>query len=98
MNQRFQYRQSRWIHGVLIAFVVLTCLRIWTESTPVLPSAHAQLPDSAGQRLALIREAQKTNQLLREIKQILQTQTLHVRVEGADNKATAPLNKRRSKP
>lgn len=98
MNQRFQYRQSRWIHGVLITFVVLTCLRIWTESTPILPSAHAQLPDSAVQRFTLISEARKTNQLLLEIKQILQTQTLHVRVEGADNPSTAPIKKRQSRP
>jgi len=52
---------------------------------PVLETAYGQIPDAGLQRKLLLEEAKTTNQLLGEIKQLLATGTLHVRLEGADN-------------
>lgn len=80
--------------GVLTTLLFLTCLKIWIGPTPILSPAQAQIPDSGMQRKQLLVEARRTNQLLVEIKQFLATQTLNVRIEGADNQGAD--NKRRS--
>ncbi|MBN4058910.1 hypothetical protein JYU10_00405 [bacterium AH-315-J04] len=48
----------------------------------------AQVPDSGKQRILLIEQATRTNQLLAEIKQILAKDTLKVQWEGADKPST----------
>jgi len=63
----------------------LTVLRVWFAVTPSLPTARAQIPDAGEQRILLLKEARHTNQLLSDIKAILRTATLNVRVKGADN-------------
>lgn len=81
-----QKRPAIWKH-VLNVFLAATCLHVWLGSPPVLQRAEAQIPDAGLQRKLLIEEAQRTNVLLAEIKQMLQAQTLNVRVVGADNQA-----------
>jgi hypothetical protein len=71
--------------ALLYVFLLLTCLRVWAGGPSVLPRAEAQIPDAGLQRKMLLDEAAKTNALLAEIKQVLQAQTLNVRVIGADN-------------
>lgn len=81
----YQYSPLRWLERILIVVVLLTCLRVWTGPFPLLNKAQAQLPDSAKQRIMLLEETRKTNRLLNEIKQILRDETLHVRLQPADN-------------
>ncbi len=85
------HRQKRnLLETVCVAFVILTCLRVWVG--PV--NAQAQrprptvLPDSALQRNLQLKELQRSNELLSEIRNILTSQTLKVRIEGADNTRT----------
>lgn len=76
------------------AFLVLTCLRVWLGSEPILPRAAAQLPNPAAQRLDMVREQRRTNVLLDQIYQQLTTGTLHVRLDGADNQSDTPTGSR----
>lgn len=69
-------------------FVLVTCLRVWVGPAPVLESAKAQIPDSAQQRNQMIEAAKRTSELLAEIKHILASGTLNVRIAGADNTGT----------
>ena len=78
-------RRHRVLSRLAAFFVVLTCLRVWLGPFPLLERAEAQIPDSGLQRKQLLDEAKRTNELLSDIKRILETQTLHVRLEGADN-------------
>lgn len=52
---------------LVIILLGLATVRVWMLPGDILPQAHAQLPDSAAQRLQLIREAERTNALLAEI-------------------------------
>lgn len=81
----YQYSQPRWFMRIIFMFVFVTCLRVWTGPVSILNEAQAQLPDSALQRKHILEETRKTNRLLTEIKQILRSETLHVRIQGADN-------------
>jgi hypothetical protein len=78
-------RQNRFVNRLVTFFVVLTCLRIWLGPLPLLERAEAQIPDAGLQRKQLVDEARRSNELLSDIKRILESQTLHVRLEGADN-------------
>ena len=78
-------RQNRFVNRLVTLFVVLTCLRIWLGPFPLLERAEAQIPDAGLQRKQLVDEARRSNELLSDIKRILESQTLHVRLEGADN-------------
>ena len=80
-----QSRPNRFLDRLVTFFVVLTCLRIWLGPFPLLERAEAQIPDAGLQRKQILDEARHTNELLSDIKRILESQTLHVRLEGADN-------------
>ncbi|MEK7755981.1 MAG: hypothetical protein AAB385_02095 [Planctomycetota bacterium] len=80
-----QPRSHRFVDRLVVFFVILTCLRIWLGPFPLLERAEAQIPDAGLQRKQLVEQAQRTNELLSDIKRILETQTLHVRLQGADN-------------
>ena len=80
-----QPRSHRFLDRLVVFFVILTCLRIWLGPLPLLERAEAQIPDAGLQRKQLVEQAQRTNELLSDIKRILETQTLHVRLQGADN-------------
>lgn len=82
---RSKRRFAALARGVLWMIVGMTVLRVWFGTSPALPSAQAQIPDPAKQRLTLLKETKRTNQLLAEIKAILQGGTLNVRIAGADN-------------
>jgi hypothetical protein len=90
-----QHQKPRFLPYAIAIFVLLTCLRVWVGPVPLLPKAQAQIPDSGMQRKLLLDEAKRTNQLLGEIKQILTSHTLNVRLEGADNQARPPGKQRR---
>ena len=81
LQPRRRHRADR----LVAFFVLLTCLRIWLGPFPLLERAEAQIPDAGLQRKQLVDEARRTNELLSDIKRILETQTLHVRLQGADN-------------
>ena len=81
----YQYSQPRWFMRIIFMLVFVTCLRVWIGPVSILHEAKAQLPDSALQRKHILEETRKTNRLLTEIKQILRSETLHVRIQGADN-------------
>lgn len=81
----YQYSQPRWIMRIIIMFVFVTCLRVWTGPVSILNEAQAQLSNPTLQRKLILEESRKTNRLLTEIKQILKSETLHVRIQGADN-------------
>ena len=78
-------RSHRLTDRLVTFFVILTCFRVWLGPFPLLERAEAQIPDAGLQRKQLVDEARHTNELLSDIKRILETQTLHVRLEGADN-------------
>ena len=78
-------RQNRCVIRLVTLLVALTCLRIWLGPFPLLERAEAQIPDAGLQRKQLVDEARRSNELLSDIKRILESQTLHVRLEGADN-------------
>ena len=81
---------------VLIAFCVVTAWKAWTAPGSLLPTAQAQIQDVGAQRVALIKEARKTNQLLTELLQIARQGTIKVRIDGADNLSAGkkPRNRR----
>lgn len=79
-------RWSSWARGMLVLFLLFSALRSWVGTPAMLDSATAQIPDSLAQRRQMIDETKITNQHLSDIKRILETGTLHVRLAGADNK------------
>lgn len=85
MVPRSQHQNRPRLTFVLGALVVLTCLRVWTGPQPILPRAEAQIPDSAAQRKQILDEVRRTNDLLVQVKDLLEKGTLNVRVQGADN-------------
>jgi len=85
---------SRWVLVVVGLFLLLTCIRVWVGPEITASRVHAQIPDSGLQRNLLLAEARRTNQLLSDIKRVLETGTLHVRLRSADNQADKPSNAR----
>jgi len=79
---------------VVGALLLVTCLRVWVGPDSGLPAAQAQLANPAAQRLEAVQEMQRTNELLVEIRDILNKGTLHVRLEGADNQSDASTGPR----
>jgi len=90
--------ESRFLRCALGVLVLMTCLRVWLGPLSILERAEAQLPDPALQRKQVIEEAQRTNLLLSDIKRILETQTLNVRLQGADNPSDSAATPRRNGP
>ena len=83
---------ARTLRTAFAAFIVLTCIRVWTGPVALDAAAQAQIPDSGMQRKLQLDEAKHTNQLLSEIKQLLTTGTLNVRIQSADNSTGAPAS------
>jgi len=74
-----------WWYAALFVFLAVTCLRVWTGDGSLHADARAQIPDAGLQRHELVAEMRRTNQLLTDIKALLESGKLHVRVESADN-------------
>ncbi len=83
-----QHSERGFLRALFIVFVLASCIRVWVGSGPVIEVARAQIPDSGLQRKQMIDASMRTNQLLAEIKQLLATGTLNVRILGADNTNT----------
>ncbi len=83
--QRNTRRFPAIVRGALWTIAAMTILRVWFGASPALPTAQAQIPDAGKQRLTLVKETERTNKLLSDIKRLLERGTLNVRIEGADN-------------
>ncbi len=94
MKPYSQPRQGGIFNRIVLGVVLLTCFRVWLGPIPFEQSADARIPDSALQRRQILDEARRTNELLSQIKHVLQAGTLNVRLEGADNQAGKPAKKR----
>ena len=90
MNSQYQPRRRSLLTRFLGVLVLLTCLRVWVAPGTLATPARAQIPDSGAQRKMFLEEARKTNRLLTEIRQLLESHTFNVRVQGADNQADKP--------
>ena len=94
MDMRYQRRDGRWLRMAIGLFVLLTCIRVWTDPAPLVKTARAQIPDSGMQRQLLLDSVRQTNRHLADIKQLLKDGTLNVRIRGADNPADTPAKRR----
>jgi len=90
MQTRYQRCQHGWLRGLVALAVLVTCLRVWVGPFTLNESVAAQIPDSAAQRNLLLAETRQTNELLTQIRQLLEKGALNVRIVGADNQADAP--------
>ena len=88
MTSKAHRRKRNLLETVCVAFVILTCLRVWVGPVNVHAQRPTVLPDSALQRKLQLKELRRSNELLHEIRNILTNQTLKVRIEGADNTHT----------
>jgi len=98
MQARYQPPLRGWMRGLIGFTVLVTCLRVWTGPVALVDTVSAQIPDSAAQRKLMLEEARRTNELLTQIKEILERGPLNVRIAGADNQADAPAVKPVSRP
>jgi hypothetical protein len=89
-------RQHRFWRCAIGGFLLITCLRVWVGPIPVLQRAQAQIPDSLAQRRLQLEETRRTNKLLSDIKQIIETRTFNVHIKGTDNQADRRAGKRGS--
>lgn len=97
MDVEYQRQEPRWLHRIVVLVVLVTCLRVWIGPMTLVEPASAQVANPASQRTQLLTETRRTNQLLEEIKQLLKTHTLNVRIEGADNQAAVPAPNRKGR-
>ena len=94
-----QRRSYGWGRIILTAAVLATCLKVWVGSPPLLPQAQAaQAANPAQQRKVLLVQAIRTNELLADIKGLLEHHTLNVRIRSADNQPDSARNPRRPGP
>lgn len=94
MKTQFQCQERSWLRGLIVFAVLATCVRVWVGPISFADEARAQIPNSGLQRRMLLTEAVRTNALLMEIRDLLKTHTLNVRIQGADNKADKPTRTR----
>ena len=84
----------RFFLGVILA---VTFIRVWAGPTSWAADAKAQIPDAGSQRADLLQEVRKTNDLLRKVVKILETQSVKVEVQNAAGTAGKGKNKTRGK-
>lgn len=89
--------RSPFCDRLLVLLVVFTCMRVWVGDLISLPTATAQVPDSGLQRKQLLDEAQRSNQLLSEIADILKNRALKVTPVAADEKSGSGVRKEGAK-
>ncbi len=83
-----QHSTTSWLRTLCAIVVIVTLIKVWVGPITTTQEALGQIPDSGKTRLAILKQTQRTNQLLMEIKQILAHDTLKVRWEGADKPGT----------
>jgi hypothetical protein len=81
---------GRVLRIALGAFLVLTCLRVWSGPGSWSPAAQAQIPNAGSQRADLLQEVRRTNQLLQEVLTILRTRSIKVELKAAGKSRTRP--------
>lgn len=84
-----EIRLDRFTRGLLCALTVLLAviaLELWVGLPSSASPAMAQIPDTGLQRLQIVEETRKTNQLLQEILNYLKTGTVKVKTESADKR------------
>ena len=69
---------------------IITFARVWLPSVTEPAAAEAQIPDAGAQRVQLVEEARRTNEILTEIRDILRKEPLQVIVRSADNQSEEP--------
>ena len=72
----------RWAFLILM---MLTLAKVWLPAATEPVTAEAQIPDAGAQRVQLVEEARRTNEILIEIRDILRKEPLQVVVRSADN-------------
>ncbi len=80
--------RTYWGRTIIAIIAIVTLIKVWVGPITIPQEAMAQVPDSGKQRILLLEQAKRTNQLLAEIKQILAKDTLKVQWEGADKPST----------
>ena len=88
MTSQGHRRKRNLLETVCVTFVILTCLRVWVGPVSAIAQRPTVLPDSALQRKLQLEELKLSNEILQDIRRILTSQTLKVRIEGADNTGT----------
>lgn len=84
---------DRYTRGLLTALVVLLtiiAIELWAGRPDSVPAAHAQIPDTALQRLEIVQESRRTNVLLEQILDHLKSKTIQVTIKADEGKKTAP--------
>lgn len=89
------HRRPRPWNVILGVLLVATFFKAWAPQEPVLSVAQAQVSNPAEQRRQLVAQARRTNELLSDIKRILESGKLHVRVDAADNQQGSVTSTRR---
>ena len=74
---------------IAVSLLSLIAIQLWCGSVSVLPSASAQIPDTGLQRKQLIDEQRRTNELLEQILDTLQSRTIKVYVAASDKGGAA---------
>jgi len=69
---------------LVVAFLIATCIRVWIGPISVTPRAYAQIPNAGKQRLELVQQTRKTNELLARIAKTLESGTLKVEIASTD--------------
>lgn len=88
--------QSRGVRVLLAGFVLASCARVWMGSGTVVGEARAQIADPGAQRIKLLHEVQRSNELLVKILDTLANGTLNVHVEDPDKPSGAEMRKTRA--
>ncbi|MFH0947139.1 MAG: hypothetical protein V2A76_18280 [Planctomycetota bacterium] len=79
MTSMNKTRWSRFLTGSVMVVVLAICLGLWSRAGLLTGTAQAQVPDSGLQRKQMLEQMVRTNQLLTEIKQILEGGTVQVK-------------------
>lgn len=90
---------SAWPMRLLVGFLALTCVRVWTGPILDAPAAQAQNApppfDATAQRKESADELRKMNATLEAILETLRKGTLSVKLQEASSGAAAPAAKKK---
>ena len=79
-------RATRGLICILTGLLAVIVVELWVGLPSSVPSAIAQIPDTALQRENILDEAKKTNRLLEKILDHLKSGTVKVKSESADKR------------
>lgn len=98
-----EWKHDRFLRGILVTIAILLAViavALWDRRPSMLPTAQAQIPDTAKQRQQVVEESRRTNQLLSQILTHLRTKPVKVQIEATDEReesrrSRAGTNRRR---